>query len=993
MNSGFRLRCSLLLILASVLASGGRAAQAQSISFGATVSRVALLPPPFPSTWRTANTLITMAVTNSASEPVLADLQISISRGGVVVGSTPALPRTYNPGYVVYPTQLITDWSRMAFTGDVRKAVDGTGRLPDGTYTICADFTNVRTQSGILFQSFQTCTTYLVFFPKPPTLIFPENGSIVSVPQPVFQWTPVMSQVGLQLPHWFRLVEMLPGQTAPQAIEANRPIYEALFNKTSAIPYPASAPLLVEGRTYAWRVQAAFPLGGLGGPPIGVKAFGAPPAIGGGMPSPNFSIIELSKGPVITFGENDGKSRVYTFTWVSDPMRAAKLREARTGSTPADARVGTLGDERYDAAPGDGASAQARTEDGNGGVNFADNLIHALVSLWRPGAEAASAASRSGHERGTSPASQSRAAAGIERVTDTRLAQAPGNPLETADSTSVSPLQPGAVEEKASPDSAVSTPSVPEVVPAGAVPAETPTAVSPAVQPTGVGPNWARLHGATSLTGETYSRDGSGAPTRPDHSARVVTGLTVGVVGDRIQVPVSALVSGDQVRYRQNINQLAIAPHWQWAGLTAGNLMPQFSSYTLADATLLGGGFELNPSHWRLGFASGRARKAITPTPEYPVSPQFARNMTAGRIGYGDPGTNSVEVSVLRATDDAGSLGGAESTLAITPEANTVYSAKLQGAMPVRHLRAQLETALSKYDRDRRSNASSLDGHALGLQVFHETGLSRLGVKAEYLNGGFKTLGNTGITGDRLELGANARVQMLKGKLSLDGIAGLQNEGVNTSAIADTRRRSYGLNGSWQPGLQFGTDAQLSLYTSESDGSDSLLQGTRNTTRMYAISPHTTWNYAGIQHSVSCSAMLQKSKNVAGVTNNSTESLTLFANWALGISPPWTVTVSGNYSRTDFQVSVSEVSSVGPGFSWAAFRSRVLTNAQVQIVRSRNGNSGTDYDVAPRMETRWEFAPHQAIVVRGNYRHFKYANGVTPLFDERTASLEYVTNL
>jgi len=98
-------------------------------------------------------------------------------------------------------------------------------------------------------------------------------------------------------------------------------------------------------------------------------------------------------------------------------------------------------------------------------------------------------------------------------------------------------------------------------------------------------------------------------------------------------------------------------------------------------------------------------------------------------------------------------------------------------------------------------------------------------------------------------------------------------------------------------------------------------------------------------------------------------------------------------SRSRASESVSEVSSVGPGFSWAAFRSRVLTNAQVQIVRSRNGNSGTDYDVAPRMETRWEFAPHQAIVVRGNYRHFKYANGVTPLFDERTASLEYVTNL
>src|SRR5882672_1546356 len=975
MNSGSRSRLLRTLILTSALALGAGTAQAQS-AYTVTLNPVPFAPP-YPSIWRSSNSFITMAFSNQMGEPILADLQISIFRGGILVGSTPPLPRTYSPGYVFFPTNLVTDWSRVGFNGEVRKSVDGTGRLPDGTYTVCADFTNVRTASGSPLPSLQTCTNYLVFFPKPPTLIFPENGSIVSIPQPVFQWTPVMSQIGRQLPHWFRLVEMFPGQAAPQAIEANRPVYEGLFNTTSAIPYPASAPLLEEGKTYAWRVQAAFPFGALRGPIGGLKSFGSPPAGRGGMPSPNFSIIDYGNSPVITFGENEGKSRVYTFTWVSDPMRAAKLREARMGLASPDARVGALGDAQDGSDASSGATVPTRAEVEGGGRNFADHLIRALVSLWRPDPGASSAAARSGSGMRTQSAA------------DPRLAQAPAAPGQPVTTTSVLPDT-----SSVAPDSAAVVPTAPEVIPADGVPMEaTPTAVSPTVQPTGVGPNWAKLHGNASLVGETYSRDGSGFPTRPDQSARVVTGLTVGVVGDRVQVPVSALVSGDQVAYRQNINQFAIAPHWQWAGLTAGNLMPQYSNYTLADATLLGGGFELNPRGWRLGFASGRARKAIMRTPEYPVSPQFARNMTAGRIGYGDPSANSVEVSILRAKDDAGSLGGAESTLTITPEANTVYSAKLQGVMPVRHVRAQLETALSRYDRDSRSTAPTLDGHALGLQVFHETGLSRLGLKAEYLNGGFKTLGNIGITGDRLELGANGRLQMLKGKLSLDGTAGLQNEGVNTSAIADTRRRSYALNSSWRPGFRFGTDAQFSIYTSESDASDSLLQGTSNTTRMVAISPHTTWNYAGIQHSVSCSAMLQKSKNLSGGTFLNTESLTLFANWALGISQPWTVTVSGNYTRTDFTVSVSEVSTFGPGFSWAAFRSRVLTNGQVQFIRSRNGNSGIDYDVAPRMETRWEFAPHQALLLRGNYRHFKYADPTTPLFDERTASLEYVTNL
>lgn len=959
------------LILVSALALGGRTAHAQG--FGAGLSSV--FAPPYPSIWQTTNSLVTMAVTNTTGETVLADLQVSIYRGGVLVGSTPPIPHAYGAANAFYPTYQITDWTRMGFTGEVRKSVDGTGRLPDGTYTVCGDFTNVRTASGAVLNTVQACTNYLVFFPKPPTLVFPGNGSIVSIPQPVFQWTPVMSQVGRQVPHWFRLVEVLPGQTAPQAIEANRPIYESLFNDRSAFPYPLSAPMLTEGRRYAWRVQAVF---AVPSSRANVKYYIGPSAGGGRLGG---------GGSVLTIGENDGRSEVYTFTWVSDPVRAAKLRDVRAGSTFApDARVGSSGDTQDEPDGNGGATASSRTEEAGPGGNFADDLIRALVSLWRPGVAPTSAAARSG------------GAIRIQRLADDRLAQVPGNPVpvEPADSARAVPAPPAGGSDAADvPAGEPSTPDVPtDGVPAGAAPAEaTPTTVAPTVQPSGVGPNWAKLHGTASLTGETYSRDGSGSPTRPDRSAKIVTGLTVGVVGDRIQVPVSALVSDDQVGFRQNINQLAIAPRWQWAGITAGNLMPQFSSYTLADATILGGGLDLKPKRWRLGFVSGRSRKAITPTTDYPVTPQFARNMTAGRIGYGDPTTNSLEVSILRATDDEGSLGGVESTLTITPEANTVYSAKMQGVMPARHLRAQFETALSRYDRDRRADAPAVDGRALGLQLFHETALSQVGVKAEYLNGGFTTLGNTGLTGDRLELGANARVQMLRGKLLLDGTAGLQNEGVNTSAIADIRRRSYGVNGSWQPGFRFGTDVQLAIYTNESDASDSLLQGTRNTTRIYSVSPHTVLSYAGVQHSVSCSAMLQKSKNLSGGTFLNTESLTLFGNWSMAISPPWTMTLSGNYTRTDFDISVTEVSSFGPGFTWAAFRSKVLTHAQLQFMRSRTGNAGTDSDLAPRLETRWEFAPHHAFVLRGNIRHFKYAEPTTPLFDERTASLEYVTNL
>lgn len=919
-------RRAWFLIIASVLAPlAPHAAYAQAPSFDASLSPI--FAAPYPAQWQTTNSLANMTVTNTSGETATADLQISIFREGVLVGSTPPLNRSYPAAVSLYPTYQITEWARMGFTGQIRKAVDASGRLPDGTYLICADFSNVRTVSGVLLSPVHTCTTFLVFYPKPPSLVFPEDESVVSVPQPIFQWTPVMSQAGRQLPHWFRLVEVLPNQEPTRAIEANRPIYEIILTNRSSLPYPLSAPTLTEGRTYAWRVQAVFP-------------FSSDPKY-----YSHLSYVGQQGAPssVRSIGENDGRSRVHTFTWTSDPARAAKLKAARAGSGPASGtRVGSYGD-------GEGPSE-----------NFADRLIRVMASVWHRGTGSTSAAARSA---GT---------ARIERpeTADERVAPGPDRPVEAADS-------PGEPATNAAPEDSTMLTST----------------VMPTMQPPGLGPNWAKLHGTASARGETYSRDGSGEANRPDRSALISTGLTVGVMGDRLQVPVSALVSDDQVSFRQNINQFAVAPRWQWAGFTAGNLSPQYSSYTLADASILGGGLELAPKQWRLGFVSGRSRKAITPTTSYPVTPQFERNVTAGRIGYGDPAANSIEVSIMRARDDGNSLAGAESTFALSPEANTVYAARVQRVMPSRHLRAQVETALSQYDRDRRADAPKVDGRAIGLQLFHETALSHVGVKAEYLDGGFMTLGNSGITGDRIDLGVNARVQMLQGKLSLDGSAGVRNDGANTSVTPDTRRRNYGLNGSWQPGFRFGADMQLAVYETKSDAADSLLQGTSNTTRLYSISPRTTWNVGRVQNSLSCSAMLQKSQNGSGGIFLGTESLTLSGNWAAAISPPWTVTFSGNYTKTDQDVSVSEVSSFGPGFTWAAFRSKLLTSAQLQIMRSRSGNAGTDSDLAPRLETRWEFAPRQAFVLRGNFRRFRYAGEVTPEFIERTASLEYVTNL
>ncbi|HEU4764872.1 MAG TPA: hypothetical protein VFT93_04390, partial [Candidatus Eisenbacteria bacterium] len=961
-----------------LVASLAPSAAAQSLG-GISGTMSAGFASAYPADWQRTNSFASMQLFNSTQEVVTADIKVTLVRNGAQVAATPAVQRLYPVGGFFVPTPDVTKWQSLQFGGKVGEAVDLTGRLPDGVYTICVDISNVQgTSSGAQYTGFSQCATFVSFFPKPPQLVAPGDGNVVSTPSPVFQWTPVLSNLGGRLPHFFRLVEVYPGQTPERAIEANRALFEQVFGLNmpggdqSSFSYPAFAPFLLNGHRYAWRVQALLTVGTSGSGGLGTTLAAKPGA----------SFTQFNARPL---GENEGRSKVYTFTWSADPMAAAKgapsdltpvSDESRMGnvwSPPNNGAVSRSSETGagLDGQDGDAIAAEPARDGAAEGSNFADRLARVMASLWKQGPGAASAVARAGGKgamvppsapsrgvamtgsRGGPNAAASRTAPSssdsrLAAAPDSRLAAAPDSRLAAApDSRLAAAPDPGSDAQPATPTDAGA--AVDSTAQAAVAPPPPPPA-APSSEGPGLGPGWARLHGTASLSGEAYSSDGLATPNRPDRSSRVVTGLSVGVMKDQMRIPVSALFSDDQVAFRQNINQVAVAPRFRWAGVTAGNFSPQFSSYTMADATILGGGLELAPKQWHIGVVSGRARKAITQTSVLGIIPQFERNMTAGRIGYGNPLANSVEFSILHATDDPHSIAGAESTLTLTPEGNTVYSVKAQGLLPTRHLRAVVETALSRYDRDRRADASSVDGRALGLQLFHETGLTRVGVKAEYLNGGFMTLGNSGLTGDRVDVGQNAHVALLQGKVNLDGMAGARNDAVSEALAAETRRRNYGLNGSWQASPRFGADAQMAIYSSESDATDSLFLGNSNTTRVYSVAPHTAWTVGRVQNSFTCSATMQKSENGGAIAD--TKSLTLLGNWAAQVGTPLSINLSGSYTKTDFEIAVSELSAFGPGFTLAAFRAKLLTNAQLQVTRTRTGNAGTDTDLTPRLEMR-----------------------------------------
>ncbi len=918
-------------LLALAFTSKPALAQGLPSIFTGTLATVTS-PSPFPADWQNSGTLATMTVYNN-NGPVTCLIQTVVAGSQGTAATIPS--STVIPGGVTaLATPFLANWASIGITGKAKESVEKTGHLPDGTYTIIVRVTNAHDSFGTALNDITVTSVLVVSVPQPPALLYPPNDAVVVVPHPVFQWTPSIRASGTQPAYQFRLVEMLPGQTSLQSIEANYPLVEGVIQNTTALPYPASVPQLVEGRRYAWRVQA-------------VEASAA--------------FVKVGQGVLIPVGANDGKSPVFTFNF-RPAVRASGDAGGLQGSQ--DSGEGTSPEPGHGERPPEPGS--------EGRMNFADRLIHALVARWNHNGTRPSYTNHSD----ALPITRNEWNRALSQIVLAAAYDSSGSvfgpfPLDTS---------PPAV----TPDTLITpeplTPPLPDVA---------------TQQPgSGFGPEWLKLHGGASLAGETYSRGGVGSPTRPFHSARLTTGLSFGLMNDRLRMPLNALISGDQVAFRQNINQVALTPRFSWAGLQAGNFAPQFSTYTLADATLLGGGFELTPNQWRIAFADGRSRKAIAADPAEFVQPQFARNVLAGRIGRGDPLANSVEFSVMRAKDDENSLDDPDTTIVTTPESNMVYGLKLQHVLPKGHLRAQVEGALSFYDRDHRADAPSVKGQAIAVRLFRETVLSSVGATFEVLNGGFMSLGNSGISNDRVDIGLTGRTQLMNGKLSLNGNAGWRNDNVSKTLLAETAKRNYSFNASWQPRTNFGTDVQFGFMSTDASEADSVA-GSGNITRLVAINPHVNWATRGIQQTLAGSATIQSSDNTttAPIPLTSTKGLTLLANWSAALTQALSINFGGNYTKSDYETAVSEISTFGPGFSWNLPRHRVATSAQLQFTRSRTGNFGTDTEFAPRCEIGWQTTPNHALILRGNFRRYRYAVGSSTEFNERLASLEYRASL
>lgn len=172
-------------------------------------------------------------------------------------------PITIESGTPVYidPSDLAQYFNpdNLDFSGITRQQYEQTGKLPEGFYTFCFEAIETSTNQSV---SNRGCTFAWMTLNEPPILNLPRKAEGVIPVNPqnlIFQWTPrhtASPTAGYVTDYVFSIVEMNDNVIAPEAaFLSNEPLYTDSVTTTTYL-YHAGLPSLIEGKKYAWRVQA-----------------------------------------------------------------------------------------------------------------------------------------------------------------------------------------------------------------------------------------------------------------------------------------------------------------------------------------------------------------------------------------------------------------------------------------------------------------------------------------------------------------------------------------------------------------------------------------------------------------------------------------------------------------------------------------------------------------------------------------------------------------
>lgn len=345
------------------------------------------------------------------------------------------------------------------------------------------------------------------------------------------------------------------------------------------------------------------------------------------------------------------------------------------------------------------------------------------------------------------------------------------------------------------------------------------------------------ISGQISIFGSTYTTTDSFASLSPKNYG---VSLAFSLKTKYITLPFSFRYANNGRNASYPFIRYGIAPKYKWAKFYLGNNNINFSRYAFTGLNVFGIGFEINPSIFYLGAFTGRFQKAVfidsTDVSYQRILPRYQTKGYVIKAGIKSR-KNAVLFCYSSGADDENSIKYFNPKYKLSPRKSkslgseillTLYknfTYQFNGGMSIFtrninafdidiFLRNSGENKLPSWARSIEKNPNITTSLAFaydhllsyGGKTFH------LNLRYKYIQPEYKALSLANINTDLTQMSIEPGFKLLKQKLNLNFVYGIQSNNVNKKLLTQNKNTIFNFNANYTPNDRFNTTIVLSNF-------------------------------------------------------------------------------------------------------------------------------------------------------------------------------------
>ena len=467
--------------------------------------------------------------------------------------------------------------------------------------------------------------------------------------------------------------------------------------------------------------------------------------------------------------------------------------------------------------------------------------------------------------------------------------------------------------------------------------------------------------GSLGFLSETYAVRGID-PRRPPAMGQIMLNTNFSLFG--LRSGFNMIYSTDDNPLRQSLNKFYYQGSWRWLTVSAGDVAPRFTKYSLGGVTVRGGMIEMHPGLLQVSATAGRTGRRVEFSQEPGFrEPSFERWLYGVRLGLGRQNRTSFALSGVYAYDVSNSIEHWDNkrpaeNISITPEFNlSLFSGSLRLETNLTISAFSMDVGSDKILMEEFPGSGLLTGifeprtstrldYAGELSASLNTGPFRVLGGYERIQPGFMSLGLGQIRSDQELIRFRPQARLMKGRINIGGNYSRGKNNLLETRISTIHREQLGTNVNLRVSNSVNLTLSYMQMQNENKPTDMSIPAIAEThqkqiSRNYMLTPTMVFRSGTMAHSVSLNGSYQVLDDRSQAIFDGTRTAVGFTNLSTGLSYGTTLptglslNIGGNLLANEAGTTKSTGYSFNTSTGYSFFERRLSTN--LSLGWSQNG--------------------------------------------------------